>query len=1240
MKTFSLYLLTSLLCLQAVAQKEWVLKGTEAHKRIPGAEVIRIRPHSPAPNYIQFRQGKGLTEAELPLFAQKFLFANDMSSLSMLDTQRDQLGFVHQKYQQLYGGLPVEGSRYIAHLKGGEVLSLNGLVIPAFSLSLSPTLSETDALQQALNHIGAEVYKWELEAEESFRKETASQIYAHHPDHFAATYYPSGQLVIAPAGGDFLKGDFRLAYKFDIYAHQPLSRSYIFVDAHSGEVIWQLQRLHTADAPGTAETKYSGTQPITTDNSGGQYRLRESGRGNGIITLNMQRGTNFSDAVDFTDADNFWNNFNEQEDEVATDAHFAAERTYDYFLEKFGRNSMDGAGLPLVSYVHYDDNYTNAFWNGEAASFGDGAGNFSPLTTLDICAHEYTHGLTDFTAGLIYQNESGALNESFSDIFGTAIEHFVRGQEFNWLIGEEIGRNLRSMSNPNSRNDPDTYQGDFWFVGSGDNGGVHINSGVQNFWFYLLANGGSGTNDHGHAFQVSGIGMEEAAAIAYRNLTVYLTPTSDYADARFFADLSAAELFGACSPQAEACANAWYAAGVGQAYRPEVLAGFLATPLTDCKAPMKVAFTNTSLNANSFTWDFGDGQSSNEIFPVHTYQSEGSYTVTLTVEGGECGSDVLSVQSFVNISADQPCVVLLSDDTPVQTACEGLLYDTGGPFENYPDEQNHVLTLAPQHAHEITLEFSEFDFEWDYDYLYIYEGTDTTGRLIGRYTGTLLPEEGRITIPSGAVTLRQFSDRFVNGNGFALKWTCSIPEDVPQAAFRSTDTLSCNGQVQFEDLSQQATQWIWDFGDGNTSSLRNPQHTYEQNGTYSVQLQALNHLGATTATKTAYITVERPAPPAPADQLVCGAELATLQADAGEGVLYWYDSTGNFLGEGPQLEVNVPTGSSRFLAEKRILAPIQAAGPPSPSFGSGGFHDNSSTQYLIFDALEEIQIVSVLVRSNVFKDRKIMLWDANDRVLDSAIVRIESGLKRIELDFRIPAGSGYKIGGTQMGLYRNNSGPEYPYVLEDVLSITGSSAGEDYYYYFYDWEVRGAPCISLQVPLEVISSEGPPPVANFDYSQQAGELAFTNRSFRAQSWLWNFGDGSTSNERDPIHRYQENGTFEAKLIAFNGPGCTDTMVQMISVSGVTDLQAGGSPADIRLFPNPGNGDFQLWVQPAQAALIRLQIFNALGQSIYATQPEKLAVFRKRIQLTDAPAGTYWLRISIDGQQYHRPYLLR
>lgn len=283
------------------------------------------------------------------------------------------------------------------------------------------------------------------------------------------------------------------------------------------------------------------------------------------------------------------------DDNMAFDAHWGMQKTYDYFRRKFSRKSYDNKGSIIyqlinpqktfIMEVQDDFSTNNSFANSKFVSFmaygiGD-AKYYYPLVALDVMAHEFTHLVTANNRngeekGLIYQGESGALNESFSDIFATCVEFEVDAINADWTIGEDISITvpyLRNLSNPNlSYNEdklvpaPDTYNG-YYFVDTkdlqNDHGGVHTNSGVQNYWFYLLCEGGSGTNDIGNDYNVKGIGMDKAEQIAYRNLIYYLPTDATFEDARFGSIEACKDLYPNNPSYVESVINAWYAVGVG-----------------------------------------------------------------------------------------------------------------------------------------------------------------------------------------------------------------------------------------------------------------------------------------------------------------------------------------------------------------------------------------------------------------------------------------------------------------------------------------------------------------------------------------------------------------------------------------------------------------------------------------------------------------------------------------------------
>ena len=490
-----------------------------------------------------------------------------------LSSDKDALGFENHKFQQTVNGIPVEYGMINMLVKKGKVVSQNGVWfknIPA-TVEKRAGISEANALNSALAYVGATSYKWQNAEEEAFLKSDTKDA--------NATFYPKGKLVYYNDPADVNAKKLTLAYKFDVYASEPVSRQEVYVDAKTGKVLGTNALILETNAPGTAVTAYSGNQAIVADQvSATSYRLRETGRNGGtaIETYNLKQGTNYSRATDFTDTDNTWNNVNTAKDQYATDAHWGAEKTVDYLKAKFNRNSIDNNHFAIKSYVHYSRNYFNAFWDGSRMTYGDGSstnGN-KPLTALDVCAHEIGHGMTTKTANLVYQKESGALNEAFSDILGNSVEFWARPTKASWKLGEDFNYVIRDMANPNAYGDPDTYGGTYWVnpnctpSSTNDYCGVHTNSGVLNFWYYLLVNGGSGTNDKGFAYNVTGVGLDKAAQIAYRTLTTYLTSTSTYANARTYSLQAAADLYGAGSAEVTQTTNAWNAVGVGGGTSP------------------------------------------------------------------------------------------------------------------------------------------------------------------------------------------------------------------------------------------------------------------------------------------------------------------------------------------------------------------------------------------------------------------------------------------------------------------------------------------------------------------------------------------------------------------------------------------------------------------------------------------------------------------------------------------------
>lgn len=692
------------------------------------------------------------------------------------------------RYQQYFKGVKVEHGNYIITAKKDKVSFITGdfyTIDP--STNITPQLKETEALDKALNYMHATKYKWQIPEEEAFiKKETGDP---------SATYYPKGELVMVENFADDgkLNGKVMLAYKFDIYAQEPINRAYIYIDAVTGKMLLgdavikhhssQAKEKTTTTIPfylnrtslpasakntsefasptvtGTAATRYSGSVTIATRLVGGNYNLIASiaVENYPLHTRNMNLGTKYAAATEFTDADNNWTaaEFNNATfDNAALDAHWGAAKVYDYWKTRHGRSSYNNAGAVINSYVHIKDSdptnpdptkYDNAYWDGTEMNYGDGSqvnGGFLPLTALDVCGHEIGHAVCSNTANLTYNRESGAMNEGFSDIWGCSIEHFSDPHEVDavaksyWDIGEEIGlplpTALRSMANPKLYGQPDTYLGTNWqdattagcptpAQNTNDYCGVHTNSGVLNHWFYLVVTGGSGVNDIGNGFSVPGIDWAEAELITFL-AEKNLTSSANYAACRTATINAATTLYGACGLETEAVTRAWYGVGVGADFvpcTPQISFAGTATVVSETAAapgcgasktisiPLKISAAATGGNATA-TVNISSGSATNGV----DYTLNNS-TVTFAANSAGNQNIVLTIYDDGNIEPTENIVVHLATvaangsnatkanvflDYTVSITDDDKAEDNGG-------NETHILGTAPYSTSNLTSPF-------------------------------------------------------------------------------------------------------------------------------------------------------------------------------------------------------------------------------------------------------------------------------------------------------------------------------------------------------------------------------------------------------------------------------------------------------------------------------------------------------------------------------------------------------
>lgn len=461
----------------------------------------------------------------------------------------DDLGFHHVRLKQKYKGLRVVGGDLIVHFnEKDQAYQVNGQYVPEIDLDVVPGITAAEAVQKAQAQLMAQGL-------------------------------PAGELAGDPELLVYARNvDPVLAYKILLLHRSNVAEpsEWVFwVDAVTGEVLVSYNNIKHADLPPPFEgipvpATISGN---ILDGEGGAYTNVQ-----GLFVDNLFYLSDLSEkwsiyniaTAGYPDNQSFANRGTN--DWASSDAtEMSAARNFDliqkYFSQTHGRDSYDDEGSYAVANVHQTGvmgtEMVNAYWSPyqQQFFFGDGDGvTANSLAVLDVSAHEFTHAVTEHTANLIYSYESGALNESFSDIFAICVEFkfqedgsdtypsYTPGKA-DWLIGEDCWiseialRDARDPSNIETVGangmQASRYHGNYWYFGEGDNGGVHYNNSVQNHFFYLLCEGGAGNNE-GIEYDLPGIGIEAAEQIAYRTLTVYCTPSTDYADARG-AWISAAE---------------------------------------------------------------------------------------------------------------------------------------------------------------------------------------------------------------------------------------------------------------------------------------------------------------------------------------------------------------------------------------------------------------------------------------------------------------------------------------------------------------------------------------------------------------------------------------------------------------------------------------------------------------------------------------------------------------------------
>ncbi len=498
------------------------------------------------PVFLRFRQpigvlaqaasqkDEGEANARRFLRAQRELFKLEQPDreLKLLRKERDAAGNEHLHFQQQWQGVPLWGKQLSVHLDTRKrVYLVNGRYEPSpKGMEVVPSLTKEESVAAVREHLGS----------------VALEVL--------------GQELVLHGEGRSMK----LAYRVDVRVGIDQRWRY-FIDARSGTILHRIRNIHAGrvvEAQG-ADALDGTIRRFTAWEDGGIYFLLDPTRPENDVTsgtdpVNRPEATGDMLILDARNGeDQLWHvtssNADRGWDPVAVSAAYNTRLVYEYYRDTFGRNSLDDRQMNLMVVIHFGQDYLNAFWNGVAMVYGDGDGKlFSSLVRcLDVAAHEMTHGVIEHTANLRYENQSGALNESFADFFGVMVDRD------DWLIGEDCTLAgpgyLRDMRNPDNGLDPQPSRMSEYRnlpnTEAGDWGGVHVNSGIPNRAAYLTA---------------ERIGRDKTEQIYYRALRFYLTASSRFIDARRALIQAAEDLYGTDSAEVAAVGAAWDAVEVSE----------------------------------------------------------------------------------------------------------------------------------------------------------------------------------------------------------------------------------------------------------------------------------------------------------------------------------------------------------------------------------------------------------------------------------------------------------------------------------------------------------------------------------------------------------------------------------------------------------------------------------------------------------------------------------------------------
>jgi len=625
----------------------WLCLILQTINCISQIDTTLLSVNDSAHHYYVIKNNVNLSVNDFVTNSSSYSRLSSQSQLIQVSSNIDSFGVNHIKYKQLYMGVPIEKSKLIFHANpSNRLTSINGVVeYNLGNINTTGIITPQSAIIIAINASPSQRFLWNDSTAEATLKNLSNDL--------NASYYPKAELLISKMDELAFNNpnNYFLAYKIPISTVSGDSSRIFYVDAHSSQVIKSTSSLlscfgekitnnntstsvknlnflndkktnfttqysscpHADCQGGTASnmyyypSQYIYTEQFLYAGTLCRFRLKEVCSNTYVYVKKVHITSGNQD--DYRDATNVWADNSEREGPTVFFGLSWSNRFWQTYL---GRNSFDNLNHQIFAKCKTD--FPTGFrTDTKDIEVGkDNGSNWS--ASLDVMAHELTHGVSDNEVNFVNKGESGSLSEAISDIFGATCEFWTTqfinlGKTANYELGEDFSGSCgyrRAMDYPENYCQPNTYGcGSNWVNPTdlqNDNGGIHRNNGVINKWFYLVSEGGTGTNCLGNQYCVKGVGRDYASWIVYQALRYYLVSNSDMDDMRFFTELTAFQIFG-FSPVYHAVASAWYAVGLESnpitTGLPVDIFGITETSTKNYNYNSRIEATNYKVNSGS-----------------------------------------------------------------------------------------------------------------------------------------------------------------------------------------------------------------------------------------------------------------------------------------------------------------------------------------------------------------------------------------------------------------------------------------------------------------------------------------------------------------------------------------------------------------------------------------------------------------------------------------------------------------